>query len=302
MPATLVHIGVQGPLTRWLLKGADLKWVLVGCILPDLPWIGRHLIGALPIDIDPYRLMAYAFVQAALLSCLILAAALALLSRRPARTFTILALGAVLHLLLDAVEIKLGNGVHLLAPFDWRPLSFALVWPDGPVVLGLTGLSAVYCVWLLFAGERGPPPSRPARRRLLAAAGLGALWLLVPFAFLAGPVASDTLSLRTLLARDQRPGAEVAFDRRPIEHRNGSPHVITFAGEALRLTGADLTGARLASLRGRFVDPATVEVELLRVHPPGQRDLLAIAGLGFAALWWLLEGVTALRSRAHRTA
>ena len=39
MPNSLVHFAVQGVVTRSVLRDADIKWVFLGCIIPDVPWI-----------------------------------------------------------------------------------------------------------------------------------------------------------------------------------------------------------------------------------------------------------------------
>ena len=47
MPNTLVHLGVQGLGNRLISTEIDLKWVFLGCIIPDLPWIVRRTLIAL---------------------------------------------------------------------------------------------------------------------------------------------------------------------------------------------------------------------------------------------------------------
>ena len=44
MPNTLAHIGVQGITTKSIFKFADLKWIYVGCIIPDLPWVLQRVL------------------------------------------------------------------------------------------------------------------------------------------------------------------------------------------------------------------------------------------------------------------
>ena len=92
---------------------------------------------------------------ASLAITLLLAAAIAALTAAPRRVFAWLGLNALLHLLLDATEIKFGNGVHLLAPFSWRMTSFDLVAGESPLYLALT-LAGVALVLLdLARAERG---------------------------------------------------------------------------------------------------------------------------------------------------
>ncbi|MBU1985662.1 MAG: hypothetical protein KJ846_00385, partial [Proteobacteria bacterium] len=123
MPNTLVHIGIQGPLNTLFGKGTNPQWMLLGCIIPDIPWILQRILNFIP-GIDPYTLRLYSLNQASLFFCLFMAAALALSTRRSLHIFLLLSLNCLLHLLLDATQIKWANGVQLLVPFSWSMLRF----------------------------------------------------------------------------------------------------------------------------------------------------------------------------------
>ena len=128
MPNTIAHIAVQTLISRGLLRGADFKWILAGCVLPDIPWIAQRAVAGLAPEFPAIPLRLYTAVQSSLIVTLILGVALAFLSRRPVQTFAILALGVVLHLLLDATQTKWANGVLLFAPFSWDLLNFCLLY------------------------------------------------------------------------------------------------------------------------------------------------------------------------------
>ena len=82
MPSTLVHLAAQGWISRALFRKADAKWVFLGLLIPDIPWIIQRAIRFLPIAPDPYTLKLYGLVQSSLAFGLLLAAAMA---RSPAR-------------------------------------------------------------------------------------------------------------------------------------------------------------------------------------------------------------------------
>ena len=91
MPNTLGHLCVQGLATRAVIRGADFKWILLGCVLPDLPWILQRVIRVLAPEIgSPYDLRLYSIVQGSLVISLLLCGALALASAAPARVMAIL--------------------------------------------------------------------------------------------------------------------------------------------------------------------------------------------------------------------
>ena len=158
VPNTLVHIGVQGLGNRLISTRIDLKWVFLACIIPDLPWIFRRTIISLAPSVNIYDLRLYTLVQASLLFCVLLSLAFALMSEKPRLVFGILAVNSLVHLLLDAAEIKWGNGVHMFAPLDWQLLSFGLVWPDSLLVALLSLLGLLLGIWVL-----AHPVSTPVR-------------------------------------------------------------------------------------------------------------------------------------------
>lgn len=308
MPNTLAHIGAQGPASRLVLPGADLKWVFLGCIVPDLGWILQRFVWALPVvEVSPYDLRLYTAAQTSLFMCLILSAGLAAFSRFAGRVFLILALNAVLHLLLDATETKWANGVHLLAPFSWELVNFGLYWPEDAPTLALTGLGVVFFV---YAWWRLPePPSdlvRPRGRRAALAALALLAYVLLPPAFMPALRAADSHFVGTLMARDERPGRPVEFDRiRYVDDGGpGGGALVVWTGERLAATGLTPEGTTKVSVRGRFVDETTVEILELRTHPPGQRDLASVAGLLLVLAWWLRSLHRPLRAawRGRRTA
>ena len=59
MPNTLAHLGVGGVLTRSLVPDADLRWVYIGCVIPDVPWILQRVAYSLPISVDLYNLRLF---------------------------------------------------------------------------------------------------------------------------------------------------------------------------------------------------------------------------------------------------
>ena len=75
MPNTLAHVGAQGMATHEVPRDADHRWMYLGCVIPDLPWIlQRILLVAVP-GIDPYALRAYLVVQASFFGYLLACAA-----------------------------------------------------------------------------------------------------------------------------------------------------------------------------------------------------------------------------------
>lgn len=293
MPNTLGHMGVQGLLTRGLLKDADLKWIYLGCVIPDLPWIGQRLLRTLS-DIDRLDLRLYAVVQSSLLFCLLLGLVLALPARRPGRVFSILALGSLLHLLLDAAQIKWANGVILLAPLDWRLIHYGQFWPEQWPTLVLTGLGLVYLLWHWREALRTPLELVAPRSWRWPVAGLLLLgYALLPLVFVGGPAALDSHYVNTLRQVDERPGRYLELDRARFHPDQQGGVLEIYTGERLRVQGLSLEEPTKVSVKGRFIAPDILRVETVQVHGE-QRDVFSIVGLGALAVLW---GVALWRSR-----
>ncbi len=292
MPNTLAHLGVQVLATRAAAPRADLGWIYLGCIVPDLPWILQRIAqvsaGAGRAPVDPYTLHLYGVAQASLAMSLVLCLACASLAGRPGRAFSIVAANAVLHLLLDTIEIKWANGVHLFAPFDWRPLSLGLVWPESlPIhLLSLLGLGVLA---FGFLRGRGRPIGLDLRRGRVLCVFLPLLgmYFILPLVLLEGAAREDNHYVGTLRQRDSRPGRYIELERDRYDGDAPGPRIQTFAGESLALQGLDLKGPALLSLRGRFASTDRIAVEEYHVHPRGLRDLASYIGLGLIALFWV---------------
>lgn len=117
MPNTLAHIGIQGIATRSIIKDADYKWILIGCIIPDVPWILQRIVSVV-FNVDLYALRLYATVQSSFFFCIILSLVLATFSKQYWRVFIILSTNSFFHLILDSLQTKWANGVHLFAPLN----------------------------------------------------------------------------------------------------------------------------------------------------------------------------------------
>jgi hypothetical protein len=284
---------------------AEPRWIFLGCLIPDLPWILQRLGSMFIPGLDLYDLRLYAIVQASLAVSLLLCGALAQLSSRASEVFNVLAFNAFLHLLLDACETKWANGVHLFAPFSWTLLNFGWFWPESLLILLLTAFGLVYVVWTLWHTAQRPMLLRwRSPRRLLCATGLLIAYISLPLAFRAAPYAQDNHFVGTLRERQLRVGRPVEFDRNLYLKRPSGDVLRTFAGEELRISSERLGQSEVVSVRATFVDPTTIRIDALHIHWGSGRDIASYLGLVlFAALWmkpyWRLRKRRARLSGRH---
>lgn len=258
-------------------------------MVPDLPWIAKRAIDSLAPGVDPIDLRLYVVIQSTLVGSLLLCGALAMVSQAPRKIFAILSLNALLHLLLDALQTKWGNGVHLLAPVSWRMWNLGLFWPESSLAIGLTvvGLGVVgWGFWSGFERPVGLCVDRPAR--LFAAITLIAAYLAFPWVLLADAEASDTHFLGTTRSRASRAGREIAVDRAEFVLDQRGPRLTLYNREQVAVTGRIPSRSAVVSVRGRFRDRGTLVIEEFHTHAGRLRDLGSYIGLGLVALAWLL--------------
>lgn len=298
MPNTLAHIGVQTLVSKSLCRTADFKWITVGCILPDIPWIMQRITAGRIPGLDSLNLHLYSTIQASLFYSLLLAGSISLLTRDARKIFLLLAGNCLLHLLLDGLQIKWANGVHLLAPFSWQLTGFSLFWPEQLPSLLLTGLGVVVLV-VFAAGETLKPLYFTiSRKRLIPAILLGTLYFLTPPLFFRGPLSADNHFAATIVDRTHRSGRKVSFDRAHYDPVTRTLRI--FSGERLKITGLPVQESGTVSIQGIFTDQNTVRVLKWHLHSP-LRSISTMIGLGSIFLVWMVA-LLKKRCRVSRSA
>lgn len=289
MPNTLAHMGVQGIATRTLIRDSDFKWILLGCIIPDVPWIIQRIIRIILPGVDAYDLRLYAMVQASFLFCLLLSMAFAGLSDRPGKTFVILGFGSFLHLILDAIETKWGNGVHFIAPLDWRMTNFNLFWPESFPMYLITASGFVYFAVFWKQGLLIPfNLAIRSVRHLVVTVGILCVYFLFPVFLLEGPESANNHFVKTLRARQDRPGRYIEVDRENFHYRASGSTLRTFAGEELTVRGIEIERSIPISVRATFIAENEIFVQEYHVHSRLFRDGASYLGLTLIAALWVV--------------
>ncbi|MDH3369321.1 MAG: metal-dependent hydrolase [Gemmatimonadota bacterium] len=292
MPNTLAHIGAQVLITRGVIRRADLRWALLGAIVPDVPWILGRATQTLTPALHDHQLWAYLIAQSSLLVSLILCAALASVAAHPGKVFGILSLNALLHLVLDALQAKWGNGVHLFAPISWQDWNAGWFDLESWPTFALTALGLAVGLWVIVRCAHSHLDLVLTRRRMLIMALLLGLYLAVPIPLRHGPLVSDTNSVGTLSDRQNRPGRDVQFDRVRYLAEDGVHYLRTYVGEKLRIEGHMLDQSSTVSARATFVTDSTLVVHDLRRHTGRLRELLSYLGLSLVAAAWVTPAVS----------
>jgi hypothetical protein len=285
MPNTLVHFAAQGAASRGVWPRLDARWIYLGCLLPDLPWILRRAVVGFGLPVDPFDLRLYTMALASLAGTLLLCAALASLTAAPRLVLLVLGANALLHLLLDATELKFGNGVHLAAPFSWRMTSFDLVPGESMVYIVLAAAGALLVVWELSRPRNAIVGFVRSPFRLAASAAFLAAYLAFPLPFLGALQASDSYSVKTLREVDARDGRAVRLDRTAFHATPDGGVVRLWTGEDVRVTGERPAHDATVSLEGTFLAPDVLRIDRLFVHRQN-RDWPSYVALVLLALLW----------------
>ncbi len=282
MPNTLAHFGIQTVASKAVDRTADVKWIGVGCLIPDIPWITQRLISVVP-GIDLLSLRIYCMIQASLFFCLILCAVFALVNRNPRNLFLLLAGNSLAHLLLDAAQTKWANGVHLLAPVSWQLSQYQLFWPESVVtiVLSAGGLAIIF-----YYGWQERYRAIYLQHSFfcyLLSFALLLCYLLLPFAFFSATFEADNHYVRTIRDTEQRAGKTIGFDR--CHYDSKTETISIFTGERIKLISAQPISDGTISLHGRFAGPDTIVAAMVHQHG-GNRDVLSYTGLLILLLLW----------------
>lgn len=290
MPNTLAHIGINGLITRGFIKDADLKWIYLGVVIPDLPWILQRILMTTIPAIDLYDLRLYCVAQASLFISLILCIAFSSLSDKPARCFSILSIGSVLHYVLDMMQIKWANGVNVFAPLDWNLISIGLFWPESTVIYVLT--AGGLCYWLWYARLAFSTPWNIhflPLKRIGFALFMSAFYLLLPAVFIDGP-ANANAHFVTTLRNSPKYNDYIEIDRGTLTKDGQALVIRPFTGDEFTVTGIKSNGEKLVSVQGRFSSDKTLLVSKYHMHTKF-RDYASYLGLALVLLFWCVNGM-----------
>jgi hypothetical protein len=283
MPNTLAHLGLQSLASKAVFRSVDVKWIGLGCLIPDLPWILQRVVKVAG-SVDPLDLRLYTTIQATLLFSLLPAAAMSLQAKNSRKIFLILACNVLLHLLLDPTQIKWANGTHLLAPFSWHLLRFDWYWPEEWPTWVLTLAGCALFPYFAWQDRDRRTTLIHSRKRLGAGFVLIGFYLLMPLFMLHGPLRANNHFLRTLQMQD-RTNKSIEFDRTAYQ---ASDHtILTLTGERLKLEKPLPADSTTVSIKGYFLDNNTILVSKYHVHSP-LRDLLSIVGVILILTSWLV--------------
>jgi hypothetical protein len=275
-------------LTRALFKTADPRWICLGLLIPDLPWILQRVLLSIPIDIPPYAIRAYVVGMSAPLMCSILSAAIASLFKKWREVFSILLFGSMVHLLLDAVQEKGGLGIPLAYPFYFETFSYPLFSMNGWISVSITFIGLLTTLYILLKPRNYFPfPKWTHEKHRLILCGI-LVWgyLTIPAMFLEATIRSNVHDTGVISGLLNRTGASVHFDRAHFTPGVVSSIKNSTMPSAVEVVGIDLNAPALVSGKAIFVSENTLEMQSYEAHPRYARFSYTMVGLlAIIAIW-----------------
>ncbi len=288
MPNTIAHFAVNGLISRALISNADLKWVYLACVIPDIPWILQRILRSLPLSLDLYDIRAYCIAQSSFLICIFLCLAFAFLTKQKGKVFLILILGCLLHLLVDALQIKWANGVQLFAPVNWQLFRLDFFWPESMSTYLLTAAGLSYfLIYFRKAIQLNCEKFKLSFKTMSISALFAVIWLTLPIVFISSIYKADNHYISTLKDTDNRAGKRIELDRNIFMHAYAGYAILTSYGELLPVQNVSADHGDLISIQGRFIDNNTIFVESAHVHSRN-RDHASMVGLACVLLVWVI--------------
>lgn len=288
LPNTLAHIALNGPVSRSLVKGSDILWIYLGCVIPDIPWIIRKIIEFIAPSINGYDLQIYSIVQSTLIFSLILSFGFALVSNSRRKTFLILGIGTILHLVFDMLQIKWANGVLLFAPLNWEIINYGIFWPESIItyIFTLSGL-----VYYLIHWKRIKLAKLPLRINIGTLIGLLMIMILyfgAPIFFMDESRSADNHFVNTLENENEREGKYIEMDRKDIlfNENTNSFWIKSFDKSYIELSEMQSITSNRISIKGTFTTNNLIKVYEYHENNEILRDGASYMGLLLILLAW----------------
>lgn len=286
MPNTLAHLGLHGISTRFLIKNSDFKWIYLACLIPDMPWIFQRFLKVFT-EFNPFDTRIYTMIQASLLFCVVLSASLSFLSQNSKKTFSILSLGSLFHLLIDAAQYKWANGVHLFAPFSWELTNYGFFWPSDwlTIAISLLGLGYYIYNWKLY--KTFSFDLHFNKKKIFGFISFGIIYLILPLQLLQFPYEANNHFVKTLSEKENRTGKYIEIDRcsfDPIEKK-----LINFTKEDFYTYNLNIDEKCSLSIKGKFINRNSIEIADYKINNQLVRDYSSFIGLFLLVLIWVLS-------------
>ena len=178
--------------------------------------------------------------------------------------------------MIDSLQTKWANGVHLFAPFDWRQLNFGLFWPENIItnILTIYGLIHFLIIFPNCFKSKLNLIIRPVTLILPIV-----FYIFLPFLFLSGPEDANNHFVKTLRLNSDRTGKYIEVDRGKHIISETKEYIKIFAGEEIEIESINSNLSSYISVQGFFINNNLIKITKYHTHNVGLRDIASYVGL-----------------------
>ena len=199
--------------------------------------------------------------------------------------------------MLDPLQIKWANGVHLFAPFSWHLLSFNLFWPESIPTYIITAFGLIY---FLFTYKKAISEYSdlifPDLKKLLLSLSLLLIYFIIPLFMLNLPEEHNNHFVKTLRNYSTRSGQYIELDRANYIPEAGGNIIKTFADEKIKAANLNIKNKNLISIKGKFISRDEIYIEDYHINTKF-RDDASLIGISLTSILWLNCIFLAVRKR-----
>lgn len=275
----ITHLGTTYFVAR-LLSIKDLRLILLGAILPDIPTI-LIVLGSI-LDVDaPWILPCFESFHTPFMLFLVITA-ISLLNVNFKRCFLLIAFGSLLHILLDLFQTEFG-GELLLYPFSFKQYSFNLFWTESIIGVSLIVLSTILLVIALFDNRENSSFSAQNLKLIIPL-----LLILITVSVLTlNKLKENDISYMELNANTEKwEGKKVSLIVDKVTSLD--PVIIKKGNNRFEIvTKQDLKEGDWVSLRGTYSE-GKIYPEIIHKHIRPLKTWTSAAALLFFILFWFL--------------
>jgi len=282
MPNWVVHIAaVEIFPKRWLEAG--LSYLILGAVLPDMARFSVVLFNFLDIQTTPFGFFE-AFHTPFIMA--IMAFAIALLTKRKARVFSMVFMGAMLHLFCDILEPRIGGGIILFYPFNYREFIVPVFGAPNTFVNPLVNIASMFILFKLYRSSKYEKVAFIGKRNMRVSASLVMLCVLLAYATMPVFLEKNVHSSMFIHNPKAFEGKHVVLHVNKVISEN-PPTVFVRKGRVFKLKLKEsLRVGDWVSLEGTYHRGVITVSKIFVDITPLEKALYSIIGLVFLLVIW----------------
>jgi len=282
MPNWIVHIAAVGFFPkRWLKEG--LSYLILGAVLPDMARFSVVLFNFLDVQTTPFGFFE-AFHTPFMM--MVMALAIALLTKRKGMVFSMVFIGAMLHILCDMLEPRIGGGIVLLYPFSYREFIIPVLGAPNTFVNPLINIASIFVMLKLYRHSKHEKTVSIERKHRYISAILVTVCIILAYSTMPAFFEKNVHSAMFIHNPKAFEGKHVVLHVNKIISEN-PPRVFVRDGRIFSLeVKKSLNIGDWVSLEGTYHNGVIAVNKIFIDITPLEKTLYSIIGLVFLLMIW----------------